>query len=171
MPIDGDRGYSAEVSRAPTVRTPRRRRDVVAAAVIAATLAVGIFAGTLIPRQGTSAVEMQGSGLYAGASLNRALDTELASAPAGDVRIGMTFRDQDGQICRTFTGQAASGLACRQDGRWKLRGLFAVAEGQRSDYRMAAGMDPNLAALVDSTMAGEAFDAAQEKAAKAKSWR
>jgi hypothetical protein len=36
---------------------------------------------------------------------------------------------------------------------------------------MAAGMDPNLAALVDSTMAGEAFDAAAEKAAKQRGWR
>jgi hypothetical protein len=31
---------------------------------------------------------------------------------------------------------------------------------------MAGGMDPHLAALVDSTMAAEPFDAAQEKAAK-----
>jgi hypothetical protein len=36
---------------------------------------------------------------------------------------------------------------------------------------MAAGMDPNLAALVDSTMTGEPFDAAQEKAALEKDWR
>jgi hypothetical protein len=36
---------------------------------------------------------------------------------------------------------------------------------------MAAGMDPNLAALVDSSMAGEPFDAAQEKAARDKGWR
>jgi len=32
-------------------------------------------------------------------------------------------------------------------------------------------MDPNLAALVDSTISGEPFDAAQEKDAKAKGWR
>jgi hypothetical protein len=36
---------------------------------------------------------------------------------------------------------------------------------------MAAGMDPNLAALVDSTIAGEPFDASQEKAARGKGWR
>jgi hypothetical protein len=35
---------------------------------------------------------------------------------------------------------------------------------------MAAGMDPSLAALVDSTIAGEPFDAATEKAAKDKGW-
>jgi hypothetical protein len=36
---------------------------------------------------------------------------------------------------------------------------------------MAAGMDPNLAALVDSTMVGEPFDAAQERAARQKGWQ
>jgi hypothetical protein len=49
--------------------------------------------------------------------------------------------------------------------------LFAAPEGQGGVYRMAAGMDPNLAALVDSTMAGEPFDAAQEKAARQHEWR
>jgi hypothetical protein len=36
---------------------------------------------------------------------------------------------------------------------------------------MAAGMDPNLASLVGSLRSGEAFDAAQEKAARQKGWR
>jgi hypothetical protein len=36
---------------------------------------------------------------------------------------------------------------------------------------MAAGMDPNLAALVDSTMAGEPFGAAEERTAKEHGWR
>jgi hypothetical protein len=36
---------------------------------------------------------------------------------------------------------------------------------------MAAGMDPNLAGLIDSSMAGEPFDAAAEKAAREKGWR
>jgi hypothetical protein len=32
-------------------------------------------------------------------------------------------------------------------------------------------MDPNLAALIDSAMTGEPFDAGQEKAAREKGWR
>ena len=84
--------------------------------------------------------------------------------------IGLTFRDQAGEICRSFMQQSASGLACRSGGRWQLKGLFAPPEGQGTNYRMAAGMDPNLAALVDSTMAGEPFDAIAEKAAKQRGW-
>jgi hypothetical protein len=87
------------------------------------------------------------------------------------VRIGITYRDSAGEICRTFTQPAASGLACRNGSRWQMKGLFAAPEGQGSDYRMAAGMDPNLATLVDSTMAGEPFNEAQEQAAKAKGWK
>jgi hypothetical protein len=140
-------------------------------AAMAATLALGIFVGTMVPQRGSAPVEVQGGKIYAAAALDRALDAQLASAPTGDVRIGITFRDQAGAICRSFTQPAASGLACRQVGRWQLKGLFAAPEGQGSAYRMAAGMDPNLAALVDSTMAGEPFDAAQEKAAKEKGWK
>jgi hypothetical protein len=140
-------------------------------AAMAATLAVGILVGTMVPQRASGPVEAVGDKIYAAAALNEALDTQVASAPAGDVRIGVTFRDQAGEICRSFTQQASSGLACREDGRWKVKGLFAAPEGQGSDYRMAAGMDPNLAALVDSAMAGEPFDAAAEQAARNKGWR
>jgi hypothetical protein len=138
---------------------------------IAATLVIGVFVGTAIPQRSNAPVEVQGGKLYAASALSVVLDKQLASAPADDVRIGLTFRDQSGAVCRTFTQTQSSGLACRDNGRWQLRGLFAAPEGQSSAYRMAAGMDPNLAALVDSTMAGEPFDAGQEKAAKEKGWR
>jgi hypothetical protein len=49
--------------------------------------------------------------------------------------------------------------------------LFAAPESYGGDYRMAAGMDPSLAALVDSTISGEPLDASQERAAKAAGWR
>lgn len=152
----------------------RRRRSMPSLpqwAAIAATLVAGVLVGTIIPVHGSGPVRVQEGRLYAAASLDEGLDTALASAPAGPVRIGLTFRGHAGEICRTFTIKAASGLACREGSRWRLRGLFAPPEGQDSAYRMAGGMDPNLASLVDSTMAGEPFDAAQEAAAKRHSWR
>jgi len=140
-------------------------------AAMAATLAVGVFVGTMVPQRENAPIEVQGGKLYAAANLDRALDTQLASAPAGDVRIGLTFRDQSGEVCRSFTAPAASGLACRNGDHWQLKGLFSSPRQQTSDYRMAAGMDPNLAALVDSTLVGQPFDGAAEKAAKEKGWR
>lgn len=139
---------------------------------MAATLAIGVVAGTMLPDRGGAPIEVAGSNMYAAAALDRALDAQLASAPSdGPVRIGMTFRDRSGAICRSFTNLQSSGLACRSGGRWAVRGLFAAPEGQASDYRMAAGGDPNLAALIDSTIAGEPFDGSREKAAKTRGWR
>jgi hypothetical protein len=152
----------------------KRRRTlppVAQFAAMAATLAIGLFIGMRIPESASGPVEVQGGKLYAAGALSGALDTRLASAPFGDVRIGLTFRNQAGEICRSFTQPASSGLACRENGRWQVRGMFAAPEGQGTDYRMAAGMDPNLAALVDSTMAGEPFGAAQERAARQRGWK
>jgi hypothetical protein len=133
---------------------------------------LGIGLGTTLNSGGATApVEVRGGKMFAAAQLDDALDQQLASAEAGDVRLGMTFRDQRGAICRTFTDVRSSGLACRDGDDWQLRGLFAAPEGQSGDYRMAAGTDPNLAALVDSTIGGEPFDADQERAAKAHDWR
>jgi hypothetical protein len=162
---------SAEVIDFAAAKRARTMPSLPQWAAMAATLALGVFVGTMVPQRSAGPIEVQGGKLYAAAAVNQALDAQLASAPGGDVRIGVTFRDQAGEICRSFTAQASSGLACRSGGRWQVRGLFAAPEGQGSDYRMAAGMDPNLAALVDSTMTGEPFDAAAEKAAREKGWK
>lgn len=179
-PVMGDAGPpprfgSAEVVDLASKRSAQQARRVAFGvpqwAAMAATLAIGLLIGTLVPRGSSAPVDVQGGRIYAAAALDHALTTELASAPSGDTRIGLTFRDKSGTVCRSFTEPGASGLACRDGGRWQVRGLFAAPEGQSSDYRMAAGMDPNLAALVDSTIAGEPLDAAAERAAKVKGWR
>ena len=143
-------------------------------AAMAATLVLGLVAGTMIGGRGgmDSPVALEGNKLVASAELDRALDDSLASAPTSDgPRIGLTFRDASGRICRSFNEAAASGLACRDGEHWRIRGLFQGAEGQAGDYRMAAGEDPRLASLIDETIAGEPFDEGQEKAALDKGWR
>jgi hypothetical protein len=141
-------------------------------AAIAATLVVGVVTGTMIQGGASSPVEASNGRLIASAALDKALDVQLASArQSGPVRVGLTFRDGSGAICRSFTDTASSGLACQGHGQWQIRGLFAAPEGQQADYRMAAGADPALAALVDSTISGDAFDAKQEGAAKERGWR
>lgn len=148
-----------------------RRRAIPQWAAMAATLAIGVFAGTMIDRESNNPVQLHGGQMVAAASLGQALDSQLASNAAGDGRIGLTFRDQSGTICRSFTAASASGLACRDGDNWRIRGLFAAPEGQESNYRMASGVDPALAALIESTIDGEPFDARQESAAKARGWR
>ena len=143
-------------------------------AAVAASLAIGLVVGTQIngERHVDAPVAVEDGQMIAAAALDDALDTRLASAPAAEgSRIGLTFRDAAGRICRSFTDRAVSGLACREAEQWRIRGLFPAAEGQSDPYRMAAGDDPRLSALIDEAIAGEPFDAEQEKAALDKGWR
>jgi hypothetical protein len=154
---------------------PARRRSWLGApqwAAMAASLAVGLVIGAQFAQRDNSPVRIDDGLLVAAAPLDEELDTRLASAPAaGPTRIGLTFRDASGRICRSFTDSTTSGLACRESDGWRIRGLYPAAEGQQGDYRMAAGENSRLAALIDETIAGEPFDAAQEKAALEAGWR
>jgi hypothetical protein len=137
-------------------------------AAMAATLAIGIVAGSMINSGDSGPISRENGQLVASGELQQALSTRLASAPADQgTRIGLTFRDAAGGLCRSFTDDGASGLACHERGDWRIRGLFQAGEGQRTEFRMAAGPDPRLAEMIDATIAGEPLDAAAERQALA----
>ena len=141
-------------------------------AAMAATLVLGIATGTMLSPGSDGPVVRENGALVASASLEEALYPRLASAPAGEgPRIGLTFRDKAGSLCRSFSDETVSGLACREGGDWKIRGMFQGSTQPQGDYRMAAGEDPRLATLIDETIAGEPLDAAGEQAAKERGWR
>ena len=169
------REVKTDVVRLKSERSPVRRgwRGGLAPWMsLAATLAVGILIGTMVPQRADTPLRAESEAIYAAAGLANALDTQLTSAPVNSaVRIGVTFRDHSGRICRSFTQPASSGVACRSGDAWKVHGLYAAAEGQSADYRMAAGTDPQLAALIGSMIDGEPLDAAGERAAKDRGWR
>ena len=157
-------------------RETRQRRSAplwAQAAALAATLAVGIFTGTLLSPRPSGPTGTEDGRIVARGELKHALFAQLASEPVGHgPRIGMTYRDKTGAFCRTFSEKDVSGLACRNGGEWQIRGLFqnAQGQGQSSEYRMAAGTDPRIMDMVDESMAGEPFDAAQERAALQRGW-
>lgn len=166
------------ISHARAAREVRRAQPLwVQMAALAATLAVGVFTGNLLTggilgSGDSSPIAPEGGRLVASAELENALYARLASAPADSgPRIGLTFRDKSGAICRTFEDHSASGLACREGGDWRIRSLFQEPEGQAADYRMASGADPQLMEAVDAAIDGEPFDAAQEKSAMERGWR
>lgn len=160
----------ADVIDFARARRTRRAGSIRQWTALAATLAIGMFVGSFLPNWGHSPLESESGRIYAAGALGHALDTELASAPSGDVRIGLTYRTRSGEICRTFHQSASEGLACRKGDQWQIRGLVAGTDVGVGTYRMAAGMDPALAALVSSSMAGEPFNAAQERSARDSDW-
>ena len=141
-------------------------------AAMAATLVLGIILGNQLTPSSASPIEAEAGRLVAGAELESALNARLASAPnQNGPRIGLTFRDLSGAVCRTFTDKSAAGLACRDRTDWRILGVFQATEGQGTDYRMAAGADSRLLDLVGEQMRGEPFSAAEEQAAQKRGWR
>jgi hypothetical protein len=161
------RAPAAEVVDLASRRPPSRPISVrTQYAAMAATLAIGIVAGSMLDGDASGPIARENGQLVASADLEAALYTRLASVPADDgARIGLTFRDSAGDLCRSFTEGGAAGLACHKGGDWRIRGLFQAGEGQQGEFRMASGPDPRLAELVDSSIAGEPLDAAAERKA------
>jgi len=137
---------------------------------MAASLAVGVIGGrmTLAPPGPTVGADLSGR-----TELARTLDRGLTGEP-GEIRIGLTFRDQGGRYCRTFQSgpDRVAGLACHGDAGWRLLTATAWTPGPGPTYRTAASdTPPAVLAAVDQTIRGDAFDAAQEKAARDARWR
>jgi hypothetical protein len=110
---------------------------------------------------------------YADAQLASALDEQLVATQASDAstRILLSFRDDGGQFCRAFAGDAQSGIACKDATGWQLRASGAASAPQQGDYRMASSAAAEIMAKAQSMAAGPALTADEERAARAKSWR
>lgn len=167
--VEAARPREAEVIDFGSRREARRRFFAPTQwAAMAATLAIGVVVGSMVNTAPSGPIDRESGQLVASGELEQALYARLASAPAGEgARIGLTFRDAAGDVCRSFTDDGTSGLACHQKGDWRIRGLFQAGEGQQGQFRMAAGTDPRLAGLIDEAMAGEPLDAAGEREALA----
>lgn len=137
---------------------------------IAASLLLGLGIGHLSGGpEGPVAVEK--GAMVARGELASALETQLASAQEdAPIHIGLSFRRKGGGWCRSFEGQAVSGVACREGEGWQVQQLVPGA-GQQTAYRQASSGDARIMATVDALIDGAPLDAAQEKAAKDKKWR
>lgn len=137
---------------------------------MAASLVLGLLVGLGVTRTQTPLIEPTEGGLAARGALSRALETQLASDDASIVRIGLTFRNEEGAFCRTFdlTRAATAGLACRGDDGWSVEMTAAGAGG--GEVRMAGASEEILAA-VEASIAGDPLGADAERAARDAGWR
>jgi len=143
---------------------------------LAATLVLGLFAGSLVPQRdggGSGPVAVEDGALVARGTLADALETQLASEQESGAatRIGVTFAAADGAVCRTFDAAALSGLACRSVEDWRIV-TAAGSEGEAGgEYRQASSAGRRVLEAAQDMMAGDPFDAQAERRARDAGWR
>lgn len=174
-------GGVIDLSRA---RAARQARAGFAPAVrwgaLAAGLALAFVAGRLIlPPFGPPAPIASGpnGSLVAQGVLASGLEQQLASSQAPDapLKIGVSFRDQAGDYCRTFVlrqGAPVGGLACRQGGGWRVEvAQAASAPTAQGPYQTAVDQTPPaVLSAMDQMIAGAPLGAAAERAARDGGW-
>lgn len=135
----------------------------IAGPALAALLALALF----LPNSGGD------TQAYADRQLAAVLEDRLVAgqSPSEETRVLISFRSEEGQYCRAFSGSAGGGIACRDKEGWRLEALGEGSEGAATDYRMAGGGDGEILALAQEMAAGPALDAEAEKAAQARGWR
>jgi hypothetical protein len=120
-----------------------------------------------------AALTTSNGALVAQGQLERALSQQLASAgtPGSAVQIGVSFVDQGGNFCRSFTLGTSAGLACRDGGQWQVPLLAEGEAAAAGAYRQAgSAMPPAVLDAIDARIAGQALDAGAERAALQRGW-
>jgi anti-sigma factor RsiW len=145
------------------------RPSVMQWGAMAASLVVGLMIGGTAHNRDAGYVRDDGGALVASGKLADALQTQLASTQGTnpEVRIGTSFAAKDGGYCRTFESASLNGIACRAGKDWQLK--QTLSGNGTSAYRQASA--GALAEAAAAIMAGDAMDAAAEKAAAEKGWR
>lgn len=135
----------------------------IAGPALAASLAIAVF----LPRGG----EVPEG--YADAELASVLEQTLVAEQQrdADTRILLSFRNDDAEFCRAFSGSEGGGIACRDDAGWKLEALGEGSEASGTEYRMAGAGDGEILAIAQELAAGPALDAEAEAAAREAGWR
>ncbi|WP_374409877.1 anti-sigma factor [Novosphingobium colocasiae] len=154
--------FAAQAERRRTPIWPARWARYVGPA-LAATLVLAFIGFGLRPK-GNS---------YAEGDLAKALDRQFVATQPADapVRVLLTFQDKQGQYCRGFSGQASSGIACRDERGWRLIKMLDGAKGSSTEYRQAGGANMAIMTAAQAMTAGDALDAGQEAQAAQQGWR
>lgn len=139
-------------------------------AAIAASLVLGLAVGPQLLSRGP--VRDQGGTLVASGTLARGLEIRLAAdGPGGQsLKILASFQKDDGDFCRIFEAEKTSGIACKQDGAWRLERTVATGTRQETDYRQAGSAQAELLNAAQAMAKGDPLDAERERAARANGW-
>lgn len=147
-------------------------------ATLAASLLVATVLGVALWREpGAGGLALQNGRLLARGTVAETLSSRLVSVQPADaaVRIGLSFRDHAGRLCRTFMvhAQASAGIACHSGADWVIESVAAAPwePDAGSKLRMAgSGWPASIMREVEQRIEGEALDAADEQRARARHW-
>jgi hypothetical protein len=143
-------------------------------------MAAGTVLGLLLaPALDPAPIGSADDRLIARGALARALTTQLASEPnavGSPTQIGMTFRDRDGHVCRTFLSESGdndfAGIACRDGEDWRIALLApATAPAPGSFQPASAAMPPIMRESIEAMIEGMALNADEERNARDSGWR
>lgn len=174
------RAKAREAAAAAATRAPQRAWPRWGA--LAASLAVGVLAGSLWLGGGSGGSDGGGTGLVATDASGRliargalagALSQQLAGSGQADkaVQIGISFAARDGGYCRSFTAGASAGLACRDGDTWRIP-VLREAPPDTGAYRQASSAAPvGVLDAIDERIEGAALDAQAERAARDRGWK
>lgn len=140
-------------------------------AAMAASLVVGGVLGWQLMATRGGDIRTQGGALVASGELAKALDSQLASEQPDEapVRIGLSFKSNEGGYCRSFASSNASaaGLACRRGEQWEI----LATEEARLDDGLRQAASPAVMQAIEARRAGEVLDVAAEKSARDAGWK
>ena len=177
LSLDAARTARARAAAAAPPPVPARQPVWPRWGALAATLVLGVLAGSLwFAGGGDGFVSADGGGrLVARGQLAGALSRQLASDPAPNspVRIGVSFATRDGGYCRSFSVGASAGLACRDGETWRIPVLSEKpAAAGAGAYRQAASAAPEAVLdAIDERIAGTTMNSAAERAARERGWK
>lgn len=145
----------------------------VAAGALAASLVIGVMVGQSMLAPANGVILGSNGKLVASGELSERLSNQL-TGEQGLVKIGVSFRAENG-VCRTFhVAQGASGLGCREGARWIVP--IMVTDGPNpngpTEYSLASGdIAPFVMAEVDRRIKGDPYTTAQEEQLRRNGWK
>ena len=173
------------IMAAPLPRPARRRVFVfpflrlhsawIPAGAVAVGVVFGIFAMSAL--NSGAVIGHRNGELIAQGALANALSNDLASeqVAAAQNRIGVSFRDKDGDYCRSFTsngGSALAGIACFRRDQWRIATVATSEPGDATKFQPAAAAMPDaVRAALNGMIAAAPLDANGERDARDRGWR
>jgi hypothetical protein len=156
-------------------RNAQRRVWAMAASLLLAVVA-GWAAGTW--SNTPSVIALNNGKVFAAAQLSQALSLTQSGVAtqtrSGAFTVALSFRDRAGSYCRQFSIQsgenATAGVACFDNGAWRIVGTAAVAPQNNGIQAAAGDTPPAISALIDGIGVAQALDRAAENKAISTAW-